>query len=249
MGNVINNTKAAMDNVLQSVLAIAQQDQNMSYPPFIFQNHYNIVVSFILDSAIKIYPNSPFLIDVIDGYVSVAMLPVKNGYIDLPPDYRNLLGSPYIFANPKQDGECGQIPDISTPQQFQVAQNKAQCKMNPVTIVSQAEFTEKTRSTFDYPTHEYPLGYFSGKKQIKICPYDLTVVGVLYAQQEQNYVYGYEIQPDDSYINDPTTTNDSLFGNSAFSYLVKGCTALYAAYSRDPELSNFSQVLSQASII
>lgn len=241
--------------MLQSVLGVANQDQDASYPPYIFQSQFNSVTSLLLNALVKQYPDNPSIIDIISPFVKFCLLPVQNGYISLPEDYRNILGSPYIFANPKQNGECGSIPNITTVQEMQVAQNKGQCKVNPLYIVSQAEFSERTRSSFDYPTHEFPIGYFSskekGRQQIKICPYDLTRVALLYAKQEKSYVFTYLVNPDETYIFNPNDPNlsESEWESSAFTPIFNAMVSLYAAYVRDPELSNWAQILNQQGVL
>ena len=126
---------------------------------------------------------------------------------------------------------------------------KGGCKLNSVTIVPQSEFADLTASAYRYPTYSKPIGYFSGQKQIRICPYDLKKVAVLYVRDELLYNYGYITQPDDTYIFDPATSTESEWGGNAFPYLFKGVLALYGAYSSDPTISSFSQILNSAGIL
>jgi hypothetical protein len=244
-------SKCTLDGMLQSILSVALQEQNMAYPPWIYQQHINIATSMLISALAKSYPNNPMVVDQLDPFVKFCMLPVTNGYVTLPGDYRNMLGSPYIFANPKQDGECGAAPQITTQQEMQVAQNKGQCKVNPLYIVDQAEFSERTKSTYNFPTHKNPIAYFSGKKQLKVCPYDLTRVAVLYVQNEKTYVYPYIVNPDDTYYfnsSDPALV-ESEWGSNAFEPLFNSLLALYSAYTRDQELGNWARILNSTGIL
>jgi hypothetical protein len=245
----INNSKSGLNNVLQAVLSVANEEQSAIYPPSIFSAHYNIVTSFLLDTVVRAYPDRPFTIDIIDPYVNFTIIGVTNGLANLPDDYRNILGAPYIFSNPKNTGPCGSVPEITTAAQFQAAKNSATCRVNPVQIVSESEFSTRTNSTYNYPTHEFPIAYFSGKSMLRICPYSIPKICLLYTQQEEIYQFGYIPQPDDSYLFDPATTMDSLWTNSAFSHLFKGIFALYSAYVRDNEMTNFAQIMSNSIIL
>lgn len=223
----------------------------MAYPPGIFQSQFNTATSLLKTALIKQYPDNPQVVDILDPFVKFVVSPAQNGLIKLPDDYSNILGSPYIFTNPNKDAECGSIPPITTLQQFQVAQNKGACHVTPVYIVPQAEFSERVRSSVDHPTHEFPIGYFTGNGGIKICPYDLTKVFVLYAKKEKNYVYTYTVNPDDTYVVNASDPNfiESEWGTPAFEYLFKAMCSLYAAYVRDPEMTNWTQILTERGIL
>lgn len=235
--------------MLQSILSVANEEQSAIYPPSIFSSHYNIVTSFLIDAVVRAYPDRPFLLDVIDPYVAFAMITVSNGLATLPADYRNILGSPYVFSNPKNNGYCGEQPVISTAAQFQVARNVSSCNVNPLQIVSQAEFSVRTNSTYNFPTYEFPIAYFSGKTTLRVCPYDIPKIALLYTQQEAIYQYGYIPQPDDTFLFDSATTVDSLWTNSAFKSLFKGLSHLYGIYVRDQEIKEWANLLSQIDIV
>lgn len=241
--------KSGLDNMLQSVLSIANEEQSAIYPPSIFSQHYNIATSFLLDSVVKAYPDRPFLVDIIDPFVKASVITVNNGLAKLPDDYRNILGSPYVFTNPKNTGPCGDIPEIKTPSQFQSARNTAACNVTALVIVSQAEFSIRTNSTYNYPTYEQPIAFFYGKNTLKICPYDIPKITLLYTQQEDIYQYGYILQPDDTYLFDSSTTVDGLWTDAAFAPLFKAITHLYGIYSRDQEVKEWATLLSQISIV
>lgn len=238
----LNNGKCGFNNLLKSLTAVGNFEQNSFYPPSIFEAHVNTITSLLISELVKVYPKSPSVIDMLDPFIKVDMIPATNGYIQLPEEYRDILGSPMIFANPESTGECGNIEPL-TPQNFKVGVLKGGCRLNPVVIVPESEFAYLTRSTYNAPNYDNPIGYFSGKKQIRICPYDLTKVSVMYVRQEQSYRMGYITNPDDTYFIDPATTIDTEWTNASYTPILNALVALYGAWSRDNEMTTWSQVL------
>lgn len=219
----------------------------MVYPPFIYQSQFNVVTSLLLSELVAAYPDNPTLIDMIDPFVKFQLLPVNNGYLQLPSDYRNILGSPYIFVNTNENAECGSIPEITTPQEFAAATQKGACKTAPLFIVPESEFTSRTNSKYKYPTHKKPIAYYSGQKQLKICPYDLSKVALLYARNEKQVNFTYILQPDDTYLFEPTnaTLQDSEWTNSSFKPIFNAMCSLFSAYTRDNEMMEWSKILKE----
>lgn len=236
--------KSSLQNILQSVLSVAQSEQNFAYPPYIFDNHYNIVTSFILDGLSKIYPS---MLDIILPFIQSKKIPVTNGYVKLPEEYRNLLGAPSITVNPAGK-DCSDTIIIDTASEFKTANLKAGCKTYPIQIVSKEEWDDRTTSGYAFPTYSNPIGMFIGEKKIKVCPYDLAVVEVTYVKKEQLYRYGYIIQPDDTFIYNEATSVPSEWDTQAAAMLFKGCLSLYAAYSRDNSTSDYSTLLNNAGL-
>lgn len=241
-------SKSTLDNVLQAVLSTVNKEANQDYPPFVYSNHFNIVTSFLITELAKQYPKRQEVIDILDPFIDTGMIPATGGFIQLTATYRNMLGGPMIFANPDNQQQCGETETI-TPESFATGILKGGCKLNPVVIVDQTEFAYRTRSTYNMPTWDNPIGFFSGKKQIRICPYDITKAFVMHTRNEKTYVYGYIMQPDDTYMFDLSTSTESEWGSNAFEYLYKGVIALYGAYASDPTISNFSQILNNAGIL
>lgn len=237
----------SLNNMLQSVLSVANEDQSAVYPPSIFSQQFNVVTSLLISKLVRQYPGSPEVIDILEPFIKFSMQPVKKGVFNLPEDYRNILGSPYIFVNGAK--QCGEVPEITTAQQFLTAQLKGGCAAVPITIVSESEFSVRTSSTYKKPSHSNPIGYFAGQKTVKICPFDLTVVALLYVRQEGLYRFGYDINPDDTYSFDASTTIESDWGNSAFQPIFSAMMALYSAYVRDNELRDWSLILSEKGIL
>lgn len=233
--------KSSLDNLLKAVLSVANAEQNFAYAPFVFDNHVNIVTSFLLDGLSKVYPDK---VDALLNFIKYKKIPVTNGYIQLPDDYRNMLGRPSINVRP--DGkDCDQTVIIDTASEFKVANLRGGCKTYFIDIVDKNEWDARTTSKYAFPTYEKPIGLFIGERRIKLCPYDLASVEVAYVIKENIYRYGYITQPDDTYIYDATTSTESQWSEAAFEYLFKGTLALYSAYSRDNTIMEYSNVLNK----
>jgi hypothetical protein len=247
----VNTSSCSLQSLLNGLLGVALQEQNMQIPPFIFSSWINTITSLLISAGVKAYPSNPQVLDMLDPFINFAPLPCQNGFITLPSDYRNILGSPYVLINGNKEGQCADVKDINTQAQFQQAINKGSCNATPIEIVPQSEFANRTSSTYKYPDHEYPIGYFSGKKQIKVCPYDLSRVFLLYARNEAVVNMTYIPQPDDTYLIDPTNPafQDSEWTSAAYEPIFKALTSLYSAYSRDPDLSNWSAFLIKENIL
>lgn len=251
----INNSKCSLQNLLTALLGPANQDQNQSLPPWVFTSMVNTVTGLLISALVKAYPENPQVVDVLDNFVRFKILPVQDGYFQLPnntnddSDYRDILGTPYIFINTTRDGECGKIPKIITPDQFRTATLKGGCQTISISILPESEFSYRTSSTYNYPTYEEPIGFFAGQKKVKICPYDLSKVALLYVKNELIYRMNYIPQPDDTYLVDQVNSIDTEWGNNAFPYLFKALTSLYAAYASDPDFSNWSRILVKEGIL
>lgn len=241
--------KSGMDFILRAVLSVARQEQSLFYSPKIYSEHRNIIESLLLSALVKEYPLNQSVIDQISPFVEIATITNTNGFIQLPdgkdgkPAYRNLLGSPMIFANPESNGECGADNEPLTPQTFKTRILKSGCSLNPIVIVPQSEFAYRTTSTYDPPTWEDPIGYFVGNNQIRVCPFNVTKVAVMFARKEKEVRYGYIMQPDDTYLYDPSTTIETGFNSNSYQNILNASIALYSAYARNPDMQNWAQVL------
>lgn len=235
--------KGSLDYVLQSVLAIGNKEANFQYAPSIFSQHFNIVTSFLIDKGVSIYPKS---LDVLRPFVLSKKINVADGYVILPAEYRNMLGSPGISARNDKTGECGDAPIDANS--FKNSILKSGCSSRPVEMLSQEEWDYRTTSTYNYPTIWNPIGCFFGPDRFKVCPYDIGKVEVRFVKKENVYSYGYDVQPDDTYIFNLALSVESEWDNAASEYLVKGVLALYSAYLRDNQISEFSQLLNAAGL-
>lgn len=235
--------------MLRSILAVANADQNFSYPPLVYNDHFNTLTSLLISQCAKLYPTNPDIIDIIDPFVRIAPCIPSKGLIPLPTDYRNLLGAPSINVKGDASGECFDAPPITTKQEFQTAMLKGGCLRRPITIVSQSEFDYLTTSGYKKPTYNNPIAYFAGQKALKVCPYDVTKVDVMYIAMEKTYVYGYVAQPDDTFIFDINSSVESEWTSAAYEPLFRGLNHLYGAFSRDKSFSDWANLLSQISIV
>jgi hypothetical protein len=237
--------KSSLDNVLRSVLSVGNAEQNMAYAPFVFDNHFNIVTAFLLDRLSDSYPQFQ---DALLPFIKSKKILVMSGYVNLPDDYRNLIGAPSISVKPG-GGNCDDNAIIiDTKSEFKTATLKGGCRSVPITIVSKKEWDYRTTSEYAFPTYTDPIGMFVGK-QIKVCPYDITAVELMYVKKEKIYRYGYIMQPDDTYLYDAATSEESEWEEAAFEFLFRGCFALYSAYSRDNAITEWSMILNKAGLI
>lgn len=234
--------------MLPAILSVANEEQSMFYSPRVYTDQYNALSSFLISALVKAYPLNPVVLDQLEPFVKIALLKIEDGYVNLPEDYRDILGSPYIFTNPDSNGECGDSSEPLTAGNFKKQTLKGGCNLKAVIIYPESEFTLRTASTYDYPTWDSPIGFFSGKRQIKICPYDATKVALMYVVNEEIYNYGYIVQPDDTFIFDETTTVESPWQSNAFEPMYKGLLAMYSAYAKDQELNNWATVLNSSGI-
>lgn len=240
------NNKVSLDGMLKAVLGIFNIPQNSSLPPSIYSSMYNATTSMILSHAAKIFPNSSSVLDIIDPLVERTIVPVKSGKLLFPESYRNILGSPQISAKKDGSSECGK--NLITTQEFNSAVQKSGCEKRPIVEVKQTEFAYKTTSSYDAPDYYNPIGYRAGKREMVVCPADISSAEIMYIRNEKTYVYGYKMNPDDTYYFDPETSVESEFENAAFEPLFKGICACYAAWSRDRELIDWSRILNNENL-
>ena len=243
-------SKCSLNNMLKAILSVANEEQSMFYSPRVYQDQYNAVTSLLISKLVSDYPKNPVVIDQLEPFVEIKIMPVVNGYVNLPEEYRDILGSPYIFTNPKNDGECANdnFEEPLTARNFKLQTLKGGCNLAPVVIVPESEFVFRTDSTYNFPTWAAPLGFFSGSRQIKVCPYDCTKVAIMYVKKEKSYVYGYITQPDDTFLFDPTTTTESEWTSASFTPIFTALMSLYSAYSKDQELGSWAQILKERNI-
>lgn len=241
--------KSSLNNVLQAVLATVNQEQTQFYSPYIYTQHRNVIESLLLSELVKSYPANPEVIDQIAPFVTITIIPVTDGYIQLPDNYRNVLGAPMIFSNKNDSGECGAPIEPLTPENFKLGILKSGCKLNSINIVPQTEVSFRLKSTYDSPTYEAPIGWFIDSNKIKVCPFDLTKVAVMYSKKERLLNFGYTQQPDDTYLYNPDTTIETEFDSNAFNLIYNACLFLYSAYSKNQEIQNWSALLQEKGIL
>lgn len=240
--------KCSVENMLKAIVATVNTEQNNSYPATIFTSQYNTVISLLLSKLSDIYPSDSSVLDILDPYVERKVIMPKNGYIDLPDNFRNILGSPQISIANDGCKECQSDDDISL-KEFNKLVMKSGCKKVPVLMIDQSEFAFRTSSTYKQPTYEKPIGYRSGKLQIKVCPYDLSAVEVMYVIKEPLVNYGYTMQPDDTFVYNAATSVDPLFTSAAFKPIYSALLSLYSAYTKDNNLKDWAVYINEKGLI
>lgn len=240
--------KCSLDNMLNSVLSIGNTEKNQTYPPNIYESQYNAVTSILISAIADKWPSSHIYIDVIEPFLKNQILPIKNGFVEMPDDKRNFLDAAIFFKKENnKTTDCGCWDTSETG--FADAIRRNGCSSKPIEIVNQSEWDDRTTSSYNYPTHENPIGCFFGDNKLKICPFDVERVQVRYIRNENIYRYGYIMQPDDTYIYNKDTSVESEWTSAAFKYIFSGLTSLYAAYTRNTELRDWSTVINKQGIL
>lgn len=242
--------KCSLENILTAILAVGNSEQNQCYPASVFSSQYNTVTSLLLSKCADIYPNDTTVLDIIDPFVEIVIKRPENGKIKLPENFRNLLGTPQIGVKGegKESTECGGNTTV-TNNEFKTLTLEAGCRKVPLLMVDQAEFAYRTTSTYKKPTFDKPIGYRSGKNEITVCPYNINAVEIMYTKTENIVVYGYDMQPDDTFVYNVNKSVESQWKSSAFAPIFNAMLALYTAYSRDNQLKDWALYLNEKGLI
>lgn len=240
-----------MDRSLRAVLSQANAEQNQHYPANIFDAHYNIVSSWLMDETVKVYPENRSVVDLLRPFFKKCLVPVKFGVIELPVDYRHFTGgavyldSKNITTNPT----CCDIDlnDDGVPSADELRQLQVEKKVvaQDLEVVDVDEYNDLTTHSFKMPTLIDPIGCDFEGENIKVLPNDIRFVELRYIRIPLTYRYGYSMNPDESYTYDPTMqgAQESEWGSNAESYLFKGLYTLYSIFARDGELRDGGQEL------
>lgn len=237
-----------MDRSLRAVLAEANAEQNQHYPFNVFETHYNLVSSWLMDECVKVFPENRSVVDLLRPFFSKCLVPVEYGVIDLPADYRHFTGGAvYLEKNNKTPTCCkigieDNVPSASELKQLQV-EKKAVAQ--DLEVVDVDEYNDLTTHSFKEPTLIYPIGCDFEGENIKVLPNDIPFVELRYIRIPKTYKYGYSMNPDESYTYDPTMSGavESEWGSNAEAYLFKGLYTLYSIFARDGELRDGGQEL------
>lgn len=226
------------------VLALANKDQNQHYPPSVFEMHYGIATNYLINECAKRYPGTQSIQDLIKPYIENKLVVVKGGNIDFPTEYRHLLGFG-IYLNEAEDNICKASELSAAPTDDELNEMIASKKdsSKDLTVVSIGRWNRLTSSRYKKPTLKKPIACIFSKTGFRICPYNVPIAEVRYIGKTPDYVYGYAMNPDDTYFFDPITTIEALWEENAIEYLVKAVNILLAAYLRDPEGSSYAKDL------
>lgn len=231
--------------MMKSILSVGCSEQNMSYPPFVFSDQFNVVTGLLLNKLVKSYPEN---IDQLKPFMVVKPTPVKDGNVELDENYRDFL-SASISAKKDKTGECEDPVIIDNEQEFKIAKLKSGCLTRPIRMVDDKQWDYRTTSTYDFPTYFNPIGCFFEKNKFKVCPYDLGTVTVRFTKMEKIVRYGYIMNPDDTFIFDKNTSVESEWDNSSFDLLFTAMMSLYGAYTRDNTITDWSRILHNEGIL
>lgn len=237
-----------MDRSYRAVLSQANADQNQHYPINVFNTHYNLVSSWLMDECVKVFPENRSVTDLLRPFFSRALVPVEFGEIDLPADYRHFTGGGvYLdYKNPKEpccvQPNSGQVPSARQLKQM-AANSKVVCQ--DLEVVDVDEYNDLTTHSFKQPTLIDPIGCDFEGTNIKVLPNEIPFVDLRYIRIPKTYSYGYSMNPDDTYSYDPSMKGavESEWGSNAEAYLFKGLYTLYSIFARDGELRDGGQEL------
>ncbi len=239
--------------IIDNVLSVGNKEQNAHYPTYIAATHLNIATSFLLSEIARIYPNDKNIIELAKPFYKTKVLDVKNGYVELPADYRHLI-SLSIATNQDASNSCD-CTDIESNNSDSVLYSpnkiaKSNCKFIEVKMLEDDRFNQRTVDGFVLPSLSKPIGKFADGNTIKICPTDVTHVEVRYLKQPKQYAIGYKLMPDDTYQIDNTSTEhiESEWELTAENKIMLCMTSLYSIYVQDTELKNANNELKKIGI-
>jgi len=246
----------SLQSLYKSVLSEGHKEQNAAYPPHIFSEHVNIVTNFIIDSCVKMFPDTTIVGDIIRPFIASKKMMVISGVADFKEDYRNRLALKHFVKSEKKSWKsCGCEDDESyendpladsEEKKQKKAAAKAGCVWNDVEVLDVSEFGNRVNHSYKYPTLENPIGCIENGKGIKVCPYDIPYVEITYVMKPSIYNMGYVEQPDHTFVFSTVNTVESQWEDAAFPYLLKGLNTLYAIYTQSAGMRNWNDALKKS---
>lgn len=236
-----------MDSTLRKVLSQANADQNQSYPPRVFSEHFNIVSDFILDEVNRLFPTNRSVKDIASPFLRVLDVKVINGVITIPADAKHVLGLT-IFIDLTKNSAC-EKPEGYSQDDIDKSRLSKRIESQDVIFKEQFEYNKLTSSRYKKPKLSKPICCKFKDKEIRISPYNVPMVEMSYLVEPKKYRYGYKMNADDTYYWDPAATIESEWETTAASYLFKGVNVLYANYVRDQEQVSGAQALKQIGLL
>lgn len=238
-----------MDSILRKVLSQANAEQNQSYPPHIYDEHFNIATKFLLGEIAKLFPTNNAVKELAKPFMVTKDINVVKGVIPLPtdPEHRHTLGLS-IFVTPDFKTACkreGADIDENDAEDMQLDRRSVRQK---VTEVEQFQYDRLSKHSYKKPTLEKPIACLYHADGLSILPHDVPMVQMSYLRQPKEYRYGYTMNPDDTYRYDPAKGVESEWNDTATEYLFKAINILYSSYVRDPEQREWAQVLKQTGL-
>jgi hypothetical protein len=223
------------------VLAQGNKDQNQYYPPHVFETHFKLASDWLKDELAKLYPTSQTVIDLLEPYMIPELLQVVNGAATLPDSkkYRNLLGFAFFVTDKKKctpmAGSEFSFIDPANPTADEIAALNARMQDDSKTIdmTSVADWEYYKAHPYKKPKFDSAKGCFFGGGIVKFAPLGIPFVECRYIKIVPEYKYGYQMQPDETYVFDPNTTVEEPWTEVAIPYLFKAVNVLYANYCKD----------------
>lgn len=240
--------KASLKIFFELLLGPLNIPQSTVVPPYVFDAIYNVSSAWVIGKIVELWPKDQSYIDIIEPFLRSEIIQVKGGYIELPETYRNFLDVGAI-TNKSKTGSCLDCGDYEVDsnavklRKYNQSIAEGKCERVAIEIIDQTQWDLLTKDPFDKATYTNPKGCYFGERKIRICPADITTVELRYLVNEKLYVYGYIMQPDDTYIFNEATSVESEFKNPAFNLLYKAASTLLGVYFRDQNVSQFSQAL------
>lgn len=240
MADTITNDQT-LDRTYRQILAQGNAEQNQHYPPNVFDSDYNLVTSFILTEAVKLFGESQYIKDLLRPYLKIVLIPVQFGKAVIPKDYRHYTGIS-IFGN-RDKTACMAIPGLKpgqTPTEAQLknAQEKSKSISWDLELVEVDRYSQLTSHSYKFPTLKKAIGCIEESTFIKVAPYEIPFLELHYIRQPKIYRYGYAPNPDDTFTYDPNMPGavETEWGTNADDLLYKGVQTLYSMRQRDNEL-------------
>jgi len=242
--------KCSLDNFFTLLLGPLDIPQSKTVSPTAFNAIYNTATGWLIGKIVELWPKDQSYVDIIEPFLVTEIKQVKNGYIELPEEYRNFLDVGALVQNSKNvTTDCAECDDTTEDTQaikkrkYQQAIEAGKCERQAIVMVDQTQWDYLTKDPFDLPTYDAPICCQFGDRKIKICPASIQNVELRYLKNEKMYSYGYTMQPDDTFIFNAATSVESEWTNAAFPKLYKVCMALLGVYLRDQTISGFSAAM------
>ncbi len=253
------------------ITTASNKEQNAMIPPIVVTSSVNLLSDWILNALVNIFPNSQLIFDKARPFLYTRVVPIKNGEITVPGDYRNLL-EVSIAVDQNYNGGCScqeecekgetkvcatdeELEDLCNPDSPLFNPEKAKlpkqiCKYQPVKIVDSDQFADATMSDLYPPSYKVPVGVWLDVNRIKICPTELTHAKLVYVMQPKKYNMTTILMPDDTWqINtaDPLYVPLQWERNVAPEFF-RGISTILGVHTRDGNLNQALNELKKAGI-
>lgn len=250
---------SSLDSIYKKILSVGNQDANQMYPPWVFDEHFNIVSAFILDRCVELYPERQSVEDIIRPFIKTDTLPVKNGEIKFPDNYRNYLNMS-AYVTPEFKGGCGCEEDTNevtfendplkpTKRSLEEIILKSNCRARDVAKKDLDEFNKLTVHPYKKPTYKLPICCVEESTAIRICPFDIVSVRLKYVIKPKQYRFGYVENADGTFTYNETASTESEWDDNGLQFLFKGIQSLFSVYTKDREMQDWVGALKQIGLI